>query len=107
VKTSRDFLELLEPDRQSVSVRTIVKPSRPVDQCPGDSLKPNFEERAIMDFEQPTPIRRASKAAWWIFVNGKPFETIGYPNCSSASMTMWAASGNRGSGRCEIAHRPP
>jgi hypothetical protein len=34
------------------------------------------------------PIRCASKAAWWIFVNGRPFEITGCPNCSSASMMM-------------------
>jgi hypothetical protein len=36
-----------------------------------------------------------------------PFETVGCPNCSSASMEMWAASSSRGSGRWEIAQRPP
>jgi hypothetical protein len=65
---------------------------------PGDSLLPEFKKRTTMDFEQPVgdkdseirsmPIRWASNAAWWSFVNGKPFETIGCPNCSSASMTM-------------------
>ena len=43
---------MLEPDRQSVSVRTILKPSRPVDQFSGDALEAEFEERT-MDFEQP------------------------------------------------------
>jgi hypothetical protein len=46
------FLGLLEPDRKSVSVRTILKPSWPVDQCSGDPLQPKFEW-TIMDFEQP------------------------------------------------------
>ena len=47
------FLELLEPDRQSVSVGTILKPSRPIDQHSGDPLEAEFEKRPIMDFEQP------------------------------------------------------
>jgi len=63
---------LLEPDSQPVAIGTILKPSRPVDQCSGDPLEAEFEKRAIMDFEQPirdvnsvtgsTPIRWASKA---------------------------------------------
>jgi len=44
---------LLEPNRQPVAVRSLLDPLRPIDQRPGDSLKPEFEERAIMDFEQP------------------------------------------------------
>ena len=47
------FLGLLEPDRKSVSVRTILKPSWPVDQCSGDPLQPKFEKWTIMDFKQP------------------------------------------------------
>jgi hypothetical protein len=34
-------------------------------------------------------------------------QATGCPNCSSASMMIWAASSSRGSGRWEIAHRPP
>ena len=34
------------------------------------------------------PISWASKAAWWSFVNGRPFETTGCPHSSSASMIM-------------------
>jgi hypothetical protein len=45
--------EMLEPDRQPVAVRMILKPSRPVDQCSGDPLQAEFEKRAVMDFEQP------------------------------------------------------
>jgi hypothetical protein len=45
--------ELLEPDRQSIAIGTILKPARPVAQCPGNPLQPEFEKRAIMDFEQP------------------------------------------------------
>jgi hypothetical protein len=41
-----------------------------------------------------------------IFVNGRPFEITGCPTCSSASMTLWAASSSRGSGKWEIAHYP-
>jgi hypothetical protein len=52
-KPSRRFLELLEPDRQPVAIRTILTPSRPVYQRSGDSLQTEFEKRAIMDFEQP------------------------------------------------------
>jgi hypothetical protein len=47
------LLELLEPDRRSIPIRTILTPSRPVDQCSGDPLQPKFEERALVDFEQP------------------------------------------------------
>jgi hypothetical protein len=47
------FLELLEPDRQLVAIRTILKPSGSVDQCSGDPLEAEFEKRAIMDFKQP------------------------------------------------------
>ena len=67
------LLELLEPDRQSIPIRTILTPSRPVDQCSSDPLQPKFEERALVDFEQPIgdvnsvnrvgPIRCASHAA--------------------------------------------
>jgi hypothetical protein len=46
------LLELLEPKRQPVSVRTILKRSRPVDQFSDDPLKAEFEKRAVMDFEQ-------------------------------------------------------
>jgi hypothetical protein len=44
--------ELLEPDSQPVSIRTILKPSWSVDQCSGDPLKAEFEKWTIMDFEQ-------------------------------------------------------
>ena len=47
------FLELLEPNRQPLAVRTILKPSRPVDQVSGDPLQPEFEKRAVMDFQEP------------------------------------------------------
>jgi hypothetical protein len=40
--------EMLEPDRQPVAVRMILKPSRPVDQCSGDPLQAEFEKRAVM-----------------------------------------------------------
>jgi hypothetical protein len=36
----------------------------------------------------------------------QPFETIGCPSCSFASMTMCAASRSRGSGNRLMAHRP-
>jgi len=47
------ILELLEPKRQPVPIRTILTPPRRLNHLPDDSLKPEFEERAIMDFEQP------------------------------------------------------
>jgi hypothetical protein len=47
-----DFLELLEPDRQSVPIRAILTPPRQLDHLPDDPLEPEFEERAVMDFEQ-------------------------------------------------------
>ena len=47
------ILELLEPKRQPVPIRTILNPSRELNHLPDDSLKPEFEESAIMDFEQP------------------------------------------------------
>jgi hypothetical protein len=43
---------LLEPDRQSVLVRTILSPPRQLDHLPDDPLEAEFEERAVMDFEQ-------------------------------------------------------
>ncbi|HZC82104.1 MAG TPA: hypothetical protein VE222_10425 [Nitrospiraceae bacterium] len=46
-------LELLEPDRQPVAIRTILTPSRRFDQCSRDPLEAEFEKRAIMDFELP------------------------------------------------------
>ena len=45
--------ELLEPERQSVAIRTILTPPQQLDHLPGDSFQPEFEKRAIMDFEQP------------------------------------------------------
>jgi hypothetical protein len=44
---------LLEPYRQPVTIGTILTPPRQLDQCPSDRLQPKFEERAVMDFEQP------------------------------------------------------
>ena len=46
------ILELLEPKRQPVPIRTILTPPRRLNHLPDDSLKPEFEESAIMDFEQ-------------------------------------------------------
>jgi hypothetical protein len=37
---------------QSVAIRTILKPSRPVDKFPGDPLEAEVEKRPITDFEQ-------------------------------------------------------
>jgi hypothetical protein len=52
-KPSRRFLELLEPDRQSVTIRAILTPSRPANQCANDPLQTEFEKWTIVDFEQP------------------------------------------------------
>ena len=46
------ILELLEPKRQPVPIRTILTPPPRLNYLPDDSLKPEFEESAIMDFEQ-------------------------------------------------------
>ena len=43
---------MLKPQRQSVSIGTILTPSRPVDQCSGNRFETEFEERTIVDFEQ-------------------------------------------------------
>ena len=45
--------ELLKPERQPLPIGAILTPSRPVDQCSGDPLEAEFEERPIVDFEQP------------------------------------------------------
>jgi hypothetical protein len=92
------LLELLEPKCQPVAIRTILRPSRPVDQCPGDPLEAEFEKWTIVDIEQPirdvnSVIRVDAdqvsiKGRMMELISGRPFETIGWPNCSSASMTM-------------------
>jgi len=43
---------LLEPDRQPVAIRTVLTPPRQLDHLPGDPFQPEFEKRAIVDFEQ-------------------------------------------------------
>jgi hypothetical protein len=106
------LLELLEPERQSVPVGAILTPPRQLDLLPDDPFQAEFEKRTIMDFEQP--VRdvdaeigvNADQVIWWILVSGNPFETIGCLNSLSASVTMWAASTSRGSGRWEIASHP-
>ena len=45
--------ELLKPERQPVAVRPVLIPPRQLDHLPDDPLEPEFEKRAIMDFEQP------------------------------------------------------
>lgn len=47
------LVKVLEPDRQPVAVRRILDPVRPIDQRSGNSLQPEFQKRAVMDFEQP------------------------------------------------------
>jgi hypothetical protein len=69
-----------------------------LDQLPDDPLKAEFEKRAVMDFEQPVrdvdaeirvdPDQVGVEGRMMEFVNGKPFEITGCPNCSSASMMM-------------------
>jgi hypothetical protein len=44
---------LLEPNRQPVTIGKILIPPRPVDHLPDDPFEPEFEKRAIVDFEQP------------------------------------------------------
>ena len=50
---SRGFLELLEPQRQPISIRPIFRPARQLDPCAGDPFEANFEKRTIVDFKQP------------------------------------------------------
>ena len=50
-KASHSFLELLEPNREPVAIGTILIPPRPVDHLPDNPFQPEFEKRAIMDFE--------------------------------------------------------
>jgi hypothetical protein len=69
-----------------------------LDHLPADPFQPEFEKWAIVDFEQAigdvnSVIRVDAdqvgvEGRMWIFVNGRPFEMIGCPSCSSASMTM-------------------
>jgi hypothetical protein len=53
LKPSCRLLELLETNRQPVTIGKILIPPRPVDHLPDDPLEPEFEKRAIVDFEQP------------------------------------------------------
>jgi hypothetical protein len=41
-------------ERQSVAIGKILIPPRPVDHLPDDPFEPEFEKRAIMDFEPIT-----------------------------------------------------
>ena len=50
-KASHSFLELLEPNREPAAIGTILIPPRPVDHLPDNPFQPEFEKRAIMDFE--------------------------------------------------------
>jgi hypothetical protein len=77
---------LLEPNRQPVPFRPVLDPVRPIDQLSRDSLEPELEEQAMMRFEQAVgnmdweirvdPDQMAIESAWWIFVNGRPFERL-------------------------------
>ena len=56
------ILELLEPKRQPVPIGTILTPPPRLNHLPDDPLKPEFEKRAIMDFEQP--VGDVNSVAW-------------------------------------------
>ena len=43
---------MLEPERQTVPIGTILRPWWQLDHLPDDPLEAEFEERAVMDFEQ-------------------------------------------------------
>ena len=45
--------EFRKSERQPVAVRTILHPSRQLDQCTGHPFEPQFEEGAVVKFEQP------------------------------------------------------
>jgi hypothetical protein len=47
------FLELLKPERQPISIRSILSPPPQLDHLPSDPLQPEFEKRTVVDFEQP------------------------------------------------------
>jgi hypothetical protein len=47
------FLELLEPNRQPITIGTVLIPPRPADHLTDDPFEPEFEKRGIMGFEQP------------------------------------------------------
>jgi hypothetical protein len=53
VNPLRCSLEFLEPERQPISIRTILTPPWQLDHLPGDPLQPEFEKRAVMQVEQP------------------------------------------------------
>jgi hypothetical protein len=86
---------LLEPYGQPVAIGTILSPSRQFNHLSDDPLQPEFEKWSIMDFEQPVRDMDAEirvdpdqVSIERRIVSGSPFETIGCPSCSSASMTM-------------------
>jgi hypothetical protein len=49
----RRLRELLEANRQRVTIRKILIPPRPVDHVPDDPFEPEFEKPATVDFKQP------------------------------------------------------
>ncbi len=53
LKRSCGFLELLEPQRQPVTIGVIACSPWQLDLLPDDSLQTKFEKRTVMDFEQP------------------------------------------------------
>jgi hypothetical protein len=101
------LLELLEPERQSVPVWAILTPPRQLDLLPNE-----FEKRTIMGLErvaanQDPPYHLIGvDPDFRIHVSDRCSKSNRLPNSLSASVTMWAASTSRGSGRWEIAHRP-
>jgi hypothetical protein len=47
------LLELLEPQRQPVPIRTILTPPQQLDHLSDDPFQSEFEKWTIVDFEQP------------------------------------------------------
>jgi hypothetical protein len=95
------YLELLEPQREAVSIWPILISSWLLDQLPDDPREAEFEERLIIESRaagqrrgcgNPDGFRlgerRRPRDAASSTVSG--FETIGCSSCSSASMTMCA-----------------
>jgi len=89
---------IAQPECQPVPVGMILSPPGQTDQSTGYRFERLFEERPVVEIEQPVrvtnaeirvdPDRLASKAAWWIFDSDNPFVTIGCPHCLSTSMTI-------------------
>ena len=111
------LLNCSKSEGEPITIRIISAAARQRDPSTADGLQPEFEGQSVMDFEESIGNMDAEirvdadqvcvNAAWWIFDNGSPFETTGWPNSTSASTIICAASRRRGSGKWEIAHLPP